>query len=141
MVDHLTAEQRHRAMANVKLKNGPLETVVGSALHRRGLRFRKHVKSLPGTPDIVFPKEMLAVFIDGDFWHGYRFPLWKHKLTEFWKKKIADNRRRDRKNFRKLRRMGWQVIRLWQHDIAADVEACAERIAVKVICRLEKHKT
>ncbi|MFN2454863.1 MAG: hypothetical protein ABR577_11650 [Pyrinomonadaceae bacterium] len=80
MRDHLTPEQRLRAMSNVKLKDGSLEMIVRSELHKRGYRFRKHVKSLPGSPDAVFPKEQIAVFIDGDFWHGYRFPAWEHKL-------------------------------------------------------------
>ena len=128
MVDQLTREQRHRAMANVKLKNGPLEIAVGVALRKRGFRFRKHVKTLPGTPDIVFSKEMIAVFVDGDFWHGYRFPAWERKLTNFWKKKISENRQRDQRNFRRLRKSGWQVIRLWQHQIERDIGACADRV-------------
>ncbi len=138
MVDHLTLEQRHRAMANVKLKNGPLEKAVGSALRRRGLRFRKHIKALPGTPDIVFVEEMVAVFVDGDFWHGYRFPSWQRKLTAFWKNKISENRQRDRRNFAKLRRMGWQVIRVWQHEVKNDVELCAEEI-VAIVTHRQAH--
>ena len=128
MVDHLTPEQRHRAMANVKLKDGPLETAIRSELHRRGYRFRKHVKSLPGSPDLVFPRAKVAVFIDGDFWHGWRLSRWEHKLSDFWRDKIKANRQRDRKNFRKLRRMGWHVIRIWQHEVERDTDACIERV-------------
>ena len=128
MVDHLTPEQRFRAMSRVKLKDGPLETIIRSELHRRGYRFRKHVKSLPGSPDAVFPKEKIAIFIDGDFWHGYRFPEWEHKLKDFWKEKIRQNRERDQKNFRKLRKMGWKVIRIWQHEIKRDPASCINKI-------------
>lgn len=128
MPDHLTPEQRFRAMSNVKLKDGSLEVIVRSELHRRGYRFKKHVKTLPGTPDAVFLKEKIAIFIDGDFWHGYRFPAWEHKLKDFWKEKIRANRRRDQKNFRKLRRMGWRVIRIWQHEIKKDPESCIVKI-------------
>lgn len=128
MADHLTPAQRFRAMSNVKLKDGSLEMIVRSELHKRGYRFRKHVKSLPGSPDAVFPKEKVAVFIDGDFWHGYRFPAWEHKLKDFWKEKISENRRRDQRNFRKLRRMGWRVIRIWQHEIKQNPESCIDRI-------------
>jgi DNA mismatch endonuclease, patch repair protein len=128
MVDHLTPEQRFRAMSRVKLKDGSLEVIVRSELHRRGYRFRKHVKTLPGSPDAVFTKEKIAVFIDGDFWHGYRLPAWEHKLKDFWKNKIRENRQRDQKNFRKLRRSGWQVLRIWQHEIKKDPEACVDRI-------------
>jgi DNA mismatch endonuclease, patch repair protein len=63
-------------MGRVRNRDTDLERVVRSALHRRGLRFRKHVSGLPGRPDVVFPAAKVAVFIDGDFWHGYRFPLW-----------------------------------------------------------------
>ena len=132
MPDHLTPEQRSRAMSRVKLKDGSLEMIVRSELHRRGYRFRKHVKSLPGSPDAVFPREKIAVFIDGDFWHGYRFPTWEHKLNEFWKEKIRSNIERDRKNFRKLRRMGWRVIRLWQHEIRRDAGVCVAKVASAV---------
>lgn len=128
MPDHLSREQRHRAMTSVKLKDGPLEMTVRSELHRRGYRFRKHMKELPGTPDLVFPKQKVVTFIDGDFWHGYRFPLWEHKLSPFWRDKIFTNRMRDLRNFRKLRRMGWRVVRIWQHEIKQDTGACVDRI-------------
>ncbi len=133
MVDHLTPEQRSRAMSNVKTKDGRLERIVRSALHKRGFRFRKHIKNLPGTPDIVFPKAKIAVFIDGDFWHGFRFPEWEYKLTEFWRNKIITNRKRDQKNFRKLRRMGWRVLRIWQHEIEKNTESCVMKIISEII--------
>jgi DNA mismatch endonuclease (patch repair protein) len=132
MVDHLTPEQRFRAMSRVKLKDGSLEVIIRSELHRRGYRFKKHVKTLPGSPDAVFPKEKIAIFIDGDFWHGYRLPAWEYKLKDFWKNKIRENRQRDQKNFRKLRRAGWRVLRIWQHEIRKNPEACVERIVSAV---------
>ena len=128
MPDQRTPEQRFRSMSNVKLKDGSLELIIRSALHKRGYRFRKHVKTLPGSPDAVFLKQKVAVFIDGDFWHGYRLPVWEHKLKHFWKEKLRANRRRDRKNFDKLRKMGWQVVRIWQHEIINDPDRCVERI-------------
>lgn len=128
MVDNLTREQRKRAMSRVKQKDTDLEIVVRSALHKRGYRFRKHVTSLPGKPDIVFPRVKVVVFVDGDFWHGYRLPQWEHKLADFWRQKIARNRERDQKNFRCLRRMGWRVIRIWKHEINEDLDGCLRRI-------------
>ena len=128
MTDHLTPEQRRRAMINVKLTDGSLEMAVRSELHRRGYRFRKHVRGLPGTPDLVFSREKVAVFIDGDFWHGYRLPTWESKLSDFWRNKLRTNRRRDQRNFRKLRSSGWQVIRIWQHEIKQNLDACIERV-------------
>ena len=64
------------------------------------------MRSLPGSPDVVFPRQRVAVFIEGDFWHGYRFPRWADTLKPYWREKIERNRGRDRKNHAKLRRMG-----------------------------------
>lgn len=122
MPDNLTPEQRSYCMSRIKGKDTGLETRVRSELHKRGFRFRKHLKELPGKPDVVFTKAKVAVFIDGDFWHGYRFPAWEHKVSDFWKTKISKNRERDAKNHRRLRDMGWTVIRLWQHDLERDFE-------------------
>lgn len=132
MTDNLTPEQRSYCMSRIKGKDTELEKIVRSELHRQGLRFRKHVKDLPGKPDIVFTKAKVAVFIDGDFWHGYRFPSWEHKVSDFWKTKISKNRERDRKNHRKLRKMGWKVIRLWKHNIKRDLEGCIAKIVSAV---------
>lgn len=128
MPDNLTPEQRSYCMSRIKGKDTGLEVHVRSELHKRGLRFRKHIKELPGKPDIVFSKARVAVFVDGDFWHGYRFPLWEHKVSDFWKKKIAKNRDRDGRNHKKLRGMGWTVIRVWQHEVQEDLETCINRI-------------
>ena len=128
MPDNLTPKQRSYCMSRVKGKDTGIETSVRSALHRRGLRFRKHVKDLPGKPDVVFTRAKVAVFIDGDFWHGYRFSTWEHKVSEFWKRKISKNRERDSNNHRKLGEMGWTVVRLWQHDLERDFEGSIERV-------------
>ena len=102
-MDNLTKKQRSYCMSRVKGKDTGIEKAVRSSLHNRGFRFRKHVKDLPGKPDVVFKREKVAVFIDGDFWHGYRFPVWEHKVSDFWKNKIASNRKRDIKNHSKLK--------------------------------------
>ncbi|MXW23873.1 MAG: very short patch repair endonuclease [Chloroflexi bacterium] len=134
-IDRLTPEQRRRAMTNVRSKDTGIEVAVRSALHARGLRFRKHVRHLPGTPDIVFSRARVAVFVDGDFWHGWRFPTWRHKLSTYWDAKIERNRRRDRRNFARLRRQGWLVVRVWEHDVLADVDRVADRIENAVRAR------
>lgn len=128
VADNLTPEQRSYCMSKVKGRDTSLERIVRSHLHRRGLRFRKHVRDIPGNPDIVFPRQRIAVFIDGDFWHGYQFPKWKHKLSDFWQKKIEENRRRDQRNFARFRQMGWIVIRVWEHEIKSDLEMVVDRI-------------
>lgn len=115
-------------MSRNRGKDTKLELLVRSELHKRGYRFRKHVKELPGCPDIVFPQAKVAVFIDGDFWHGFRYPAWKSTLSEFWQRKIEANRKRDGSNHRKLRRIGWRVIRLWEHEIENDLDRALGRI-------------
>lgn len=132
MPDNLTPKQRSYCMSRIKGKDTGLELRVRSELHKKGLRFRKHVKDLPGRPDVVFSKARVAVFMDGDFWHGYRFPSWEHKVSDFWKTKISRNRERDAKNHRQLRGMGWTVIRLWQHEVQKDFESCINRIITTV---------
>jgi DNA mismatch endonuclease, patch repair protein len=128
MADHLTPQQRSRAMKRVRLKDGSIEVIVQRELKSRGMKFRRHVRSLPGSPDILFPREKIAIFVDGDFWHGWRLPAWEHKLSPFWREKLQTNRNRDRRNFRRLRSLGWQVIRIWQHQIFRDRESCIQRI-------------
>lgn len=132
MPDNLTPEQRQKTMRAVKGRDTSLERVVSSALHKRGLRYRRCVTSLPGKPDFVFTRAKLVVFVDGDFWHGWRYPLWRAKLTEYWQKKIERNRRRDRLNFQRLRRQGWTVLRFWAHDVEHDLDAVAAEIVRRV---------
>ena len=128
MVDVLTKEQRSYCMSRIRGKDTSLEKIVRSEIHKRGLRFRKHVSGLPGKPDIVFVKAKLVVFLDGDFWHGYRFPQWQHKKSEHWRKKIGRTRKRDQQNFAKLRSMGWRVIRIWEHSIEKDLDGVVKKI-------------
>ena len=128
MPDNLTPEQRSQCMSRVRNKDTDIEKLVRSELHKRGYRFRKHARELPGTPDMVFITAKLAVFIDGDFWHGYRFPQWQHTVSDFWRTKINKNRERDRKNFTKLRKMGWRVVRFWKHQVKKDLDGCVNRI-------------
>jgi DNA mismatch endonuclease, patch repair protein len=128
MPDNLTRKQRSYCMSRIKGKDTGLEIQIRAALHKRGLRFKTNVKELPGKPDIVFSKAHIVVFVEGDFWHGYRFPAWRRKVSVFWRIKIAKNRERDEKTHRKLRRMGWKVIRIWQFQIKHDFDKCIDRI-------------
>src|SRR6266704_3088586 len=128
MPDHMTPDQRSRAMKAVKLKDGPLERMIQRELRKIGLHFQRNYKRLEGSPDIVFLKKKIAIFIDGDFWHGWRLPAWEHKLSEFWRSKLRANRRRDRRNFRRLRAADWTVIRLWEHEIRSDSGRWIDRV-------------
>lgn len=128
MVDNLSRKQRSYCMSRVKNKNTDIELLVCSELKKRKVSFKTNYKVVPGSPDIAFPSRKVAVFIDGDFWHGYRFPRWESKISPFWREKISLNRKRDAKNFRKIRRMGWRSIRLWQHDLESDFTKSLNRI-------------
>jgi DNA mismatch endonuclease (patch repair protein) len=132
MTDNLTPEQRSYCMSRIKGKNTRLEHRLRTELETLDLQFETHVKGLPGKPDIVFRQERIAGFVDGDFWHGYRFPAWEQSMSAFWREKIGKTRQRDRRNFKKLRRMGWRVIRIWQHEVKKDTKSCVTRITSHV---------
>lgn len=98
------------------------EILLRRELQRIGLRFRKNVETLPGKPDFVFTRAKLAVFCDGDFWHGRDWRSLKKKLNEgtnaeYWVAKIAANIKRDKRNTALLKKAGWSVIRVWETDI------------------------
>jgi len=137
MTDRLSPSQRSHLMSRIRSKDTQIELALRSGLHRRGFRFRKHVRTLAGSPDIVFPTERIVVFVDGDFWHGYCFARWRHTLAPFWQEKIENNRKRDRRNFAKLRRAGWKVIRVWGHDLIRHPDACIEQVIDVILERRE----
>jgi len=129
MTDFMSREARSRVMASIRSTGTKPEKLLGSMLHKQGLRYRKHAKDLPGKPDFVFRKIKVAVFVDGDFWHGWRLPLWEEKLEKnYWREKIRRNRERDKKNHAKLRRMGWKVIRIWEHQLDRNPENVIKKI-------------
>jgi DNA mismatch endonuclease (patch repair protein) len=128
MADRLTRAQRSYNMSRIRGFDTSLEVVVRRTLRRLGLRFKANVMSLPGRPDVVFPSEKVIVFIDGDFWHGFRYPSWQRRLPAYWRAKIERNRARDLRNFAKLRRRGWRVVRVWEHEVKRDLTRCIARI-------------
>lgn len=132
MADNLTSKQRSYTMSRIRSTDTSPELIIRRLLHARGLRFRKHKSDLPGKPDLVFCAARVVVFIDGDFWHGWRFQKWGHKLAPYWKTKIEGNRTRDQRNFRRLRRAGWEVIRVWEHQVKNDPESLIEHIEAVV---------
>jgi DNA mismatch endonuclease (patch repair protein) len=115
-------------MAAVKGSNTSLELTVDAAFRTRGWQYSRNVSSLPGKPDFVFERARLVVFVDGDFWHGWRYPAWRSKLSDYWQAKIERNRKRDQSNFRRLKRQGWRVLRIWEHDVARNLHVAVERV-------------
>lgn len=115
--DTLTPEERSRMMGKIKGKNTKPEMVVRSLCHAMGLRFRLHRKDLPGSPDMVFPKYRLCLFVHGCFWH--RHPGCKYAYTpktrlDFWLPKLQRNVERDREKEEALRALGWRVEVVWE---------------------------
>jgi DNA mismatch endonuclease (patch repair protein) len=119
-------------MSRIRGKDTGPEKALVAELAAAGLSFETHPSDLAGHPDILFRAERVAVFIDGDFWHGWRFPLWKHTLSQRWRDKIAVNRARDNTNFRRLRRAGWKVLRIWEHQVEQALPGCVERVLAAI---------
>ena len=132
-MDNHTPEQRRKNMQAIKSKNSKIELTLRKELWSRGLRYQKNVKTVFGRPDIVFKGKKVAVFCDGEFWHGYD---WEHKKNniqsrrDYWIPKIERNMARDREVTAKLESEGWTVLRFWEKEIKDDVEKCADRIEV-----------
>jgi DNA mismatch endonuclease (patch repair protein) len=128
--DTMSVAKRSALMSRIRGSHTLPERLMAERLRGAGLSYEQHARDLPGRPDFVFREAKLALFVDGDFWHGWRFPLWRHKLAQQWQLKIEATRRRDQRNFRLLRKAGWRVVRIWEHQIESNLQACVERIHV-----------
>lgn len=122
------------------------ELLLRRALWTRGIRYRLHDRRLVGKPDIVLPKQRIAVFCDGDFWHGRQWTERRQKLgrganSSYWVAKIAGNIRRARQVNKTLRRLNWEVIRVWESAVISDPEGVAEKIAVRIQMRAKREET
>jgi DNA mismatch endonuclease (patch repair protein) len=121
-------EKRSALMSRIRGKGTKPERIIAGLLRQAGLAFEEHARDLRGRPDIVLRQAKILVFVEGDFWHGWRFPAWRLKLSEQWERKIEGNRIRDLRNFQALRRAGWRVIRIWEHQVERDPERCIARV-------------
>lgn len=125
MADTVSKEKRSEIMSHVTGKETKPEIIVRKYLFARGLRYRKNVKRLPGTPDIVFSKYKTAVFVNGCFWHGHKDCKHSHLPStnlEYWEKKIADNLERDERKKRELEKLGYRVLAVWQCQLKKSVK-------------------
>lgn len=121
-------------MSKIRSRNTKVENLIFRELRKRNIYFKKHYKNAIGNPDIALPRKKKAVFIDGDFWHGYQFIKLKKRLPKkYWIKKIESTIIRDRKVDRELRRMGWRVFRFWEHEIKLKPEKTIEKIVKMMI--------
>ena len=133
MSDVLTKEQRHKNMQNIKSKDTQIELLLRKELWKRGYRYRKNYKNLPGKPDIVLTKYQIAIFCDSEFFHGKNWEVLKPRLergdnSDFWISKISRNIQRDDEVNKKLLSQGWTVIRFWGNDIKHNIDDCIKVI-------------
>lgn len=115
-------------MSRIRSKNTALEKRVFSRLRSQSIYFQKHYKGIAGNPDIALPRKKKAVFIDGDFWHGYKFDSFRKRLPEFWENKIENNIKRDKRNRTELKQADWKVLRIWEHDVEKNFDSTIEKI-------------
>lgn len=128
-MDNLTQEQRRKNMQHIKGKDTTIEITFRKALWHKGYRYRKNYKDLPGKPDIVLTKEKIAIFCDGEFFHGKDWEILKPRLAksnngEYWQKKIERNIQRDDEVNKELLFLGWTVIRFWGKDVLKKTDEC-----------------
>lgn len=128
-----TTEKRSKNMQRIKGKDTAIEVVLRKALWAKGYRYRKNYKQVPGRPDIALTKYKIAIFCDGEFFHGKDWDVLKPRLEkgsnpDYWIKKIERNRERDSEKDAKLSYLGWTVIHFWGKDILRDTETCIKVI-------------
>lgn len=133
MADNLTQEQRRKNMQHIKSSNTKIEVLLRKALWKKGYRYRKNYKKLPGKPDIVLTKYKIAIFCDGEFFHGKDWEILKPRLekgisSEYWVSKISKNRKHDDEINKELLFLGWTVIRFWGNDIKKNTDECIKVI-------------
>ena len=135
-----TSPEISKRMSHVKTKRNSAEIMIAKSLWHRGYRYRLNYKALPGSPDIALAKYRIAIFIDGEFWHGKDFEQRKTKLKnnkDYWIEKIQENIDRDLKNDKLLRQMEWYPIHFWSNDVIKYCNQCVE----EVICLIDDINT
>lgn len=133
MADVLTKEQRHKNMKNIHGRDTKIEVILRKALWNKGYWYLKNYKKLPGSPDITLTKYKIAIFCDGEFFHGKNWDtLKKSNNSEFWINKISRNIGRDDEINKKLDFEGWTVIRFWGEDIKKHTDECVKVVEEKI---------
>lgn len=128
-MDNVSRERRSEIMRSIRGKDTAPELALRRLIFRLGYRYRLHAKDLPGSPDLVFRARRKVIFMHGCFWHGHHCRAGRHPKTRpaYWSERFAKNRRRDTKNVRVLRRLGWSVLTVWECQLLDPV-----RVATRV---------
>jgi DNA mismatch endonuclease (patch repair protein) len=130
---------RSRNMAAIKSKNTKPEVAVRSGLHAMGYRYYLHRRSLPGSPDLVFPRRRAVIFVNGCFWHRHNCHLfrWPKTRKKFWFEKIEGNACNDKRNFASLRKDGWRILVIWECALKGKTRFPEEQVILKAADWLE----
>lgn len=133
MADTHSKEVRSKNMSHIRSTNSKPEETVRKILFSHGFRYRKNVKTLPGTPDIVLPKYKTVIFVNGCFWHKHNCPrfVWPASNIDYWIPKIQRNVERDQSNYSELASLGWNVIVVWECELK-------KKVLNETIDRIEK---
>ena len=134
-MDRHTPEQRRKNMQAVKSSGSKIEVALAKALWEKGHRYRKNNKKVFGKPDLTFRKLKLAIFVDGEFWHGKDWDKKKHEHksnVKFWHSKIERNIERDKEVNAELKRQGWTVLRFWGGEIKKELGRVVEEIEITI---------
>jgi DNA mismatch endonuclease, patch repair protein len=135
MTDHVDTKTRSRIMSRVRATNTGPEMTLRRALWAAGVRgWRCHVRGVPGTPDLCWKARRVAVFVDSAWWHGHPSRWTPGRHPPGWDEKIAANIGRDRRVNEQLRRAGWTVVRVWDFELANDVQDAAQTVMEALIC-------
>lgn len=140
MPDRFSTEKRHEIMSAIKGKDTKIEVMVRLWLYHHGIRYRKNLKVLHGTPDIILTRYKVAIFVNGCFWHsheGCKYASHPKSRVEYWEPKLAKNVERDMRHQVELTDAGWHVFVVWECEIATDFEGTME----KLLSRIEAVKT
>ncbi len=128
-MDVFSKKKRSEIMSKIRSKNTKIEILIFRELRKRKIYFQKHYKRAIGNPDIALPRKKKAIFIDVDFWHGYQFSKFKKRLPKkYWLAKIEKNIKRDKINRAKLRKDGWDVLRIWEHEVQKNLNEVIYKI-------------
>jgi DNA mismatch endonuclease (patch repair protein) len=132
LTDVFSKEKRSWVMSRIRSKDTKIEKSMEQKLNELGIKFKKHY-NIFGKPDFVIENRKIAIFLDGEFWHGHKKGRVKlQKLPKYWRNKIAYNKRRMRRVNQKLKKEGWSVLRFWENDIKKNLNKCVNVILQKL---------
>ena len=128
--DVFSKKKRSEVMSLIRSKNTKPELYVRSFLHKKGYRFRLHQKNLPGSPDLVLKKHGVVIYVNGCFWHHHNCGKYKIPKTnrKFWLNKFKNNKKRDRLNTLKLRKLGWKVYKIWECKVNKQTQSLVKNL-------------